>query len=51
MRYSIRFRNKLKIYNTLIIACYSAIYKTYFLTNYAINGTLKPDFVKKVYDS
>ena len=45
---SIRFRNKAKIYKTLIIACYSAIYKIYFSTNYAINGTLKPDCVKKV---
>ena len=44
----IRFRNKLKIYNTLVIACYSAIYKIYFSINHAINGRLKPDCVKKV---
>ena len=48
MRNFIRFRNKDKIYKTLIITCYSAIYKTYFSINYAINGTLKPDCVKKV---
>ena len=41
--------NRANVYNFFIITCYSVIYKTYFSINHAINGILKPNYVKKVH--